>query len=169
LALTVFKPKDNPKPPTKTNSLSLHQPSTQTLSTIIEGSEQQTFDDIPKLQLHQPATTSTIAAGSSQNGGGTNSTQTNGGDPHQSPPRAPSPVQVIQGDTKFDQIQVQYWDEEVEKDKATVEEEKMVRVLQEIERLWQEQKSIMRRKAIAQRAEAPRQHINKERARVVEL
>jgi hypothetical protein len=64
---------------------------------------------------------------------------------------------------------VQYWDEEVEKDKATVEEEKMVRVLQEIERLWQEQKSIMRRKAIAQRAEVPRQHINKERARVVEL
>jgi nitrogen regulatory protein PII-like uncharacterized protein len=34
----------------------------------------------------------TTAAGSSQNGRATSSTQTNGGAPHQTSPRAPSPV-----------------------------------------------------------------------------
>jgi hypothetical protein len=62
---------------------------------------------------------STTATGSSQNGGGTSSTQTNRGDPHQSPLRAPSPVQVIQGNVEFDQIQVQDWDKEAEEDEAT--------------------------------------------------
>jgi hypothetical protein len=65
---------------------------------------------------------STTAAGSSQNGGGTSSTQTNGGDPCQSPLRARLPVQVIQGDTKFDQIQVQDWDEEDEEYTIAAEE-----------------------------------------------
>jgi hypothetical protein len=64
-----------------------------------------------------------IVVGSSQNGGGANSTQTNGGDPHQSPPRVLSPVQVVQGDTEFDQIQVQEWNEEAEEDEAATEEE----------------------------------------------
>jgi hypothetical protein len=68
------------------------------------------------------------AAGSSQNGGGTSSTQTNEGAPHQSPPRAPSPVQVIHANAEFDQIQMQDWDEEAEEDEAATEEEELIRV-----------------------------------------
>jgi hypothetical protein len=49
---------------------------------------------------------STTAPGNNQNGGGTNSTQANGGNPHQSPLWAPSPPQVIQGNIELDQIQV---------------------------------------------------------------
>jgi hypothetical protein len=55
------------------------------MSTIAEGSEHPTFSDISELQVLQLATMSTTAAESSQNGRGTNSTQTNGGDPRQSP------------------------------------------------------------------------------------
>jgi hypothetical protein len=112
---------------------------------------------------------STTAAGSSQNGGGASSTQTNESAPHQSPPRAPSPVQVIQGDVEFDQIQIQDWDEEVDEDEAAAEEKELIWVHQKIERLRHEQETIMRRQAAAQRAEAHRQHINKEWARLVEL
>jgi hypothetical protein len=78
---------------------------------------------------------STIVVGSSQNGGCTSSTQTNGGDPHQSPSRALSLVQVGQGDTELDQIQVQDWEEEAKEDEDVVKEEELVRVQQEIERL----------------------------------
>jgi hypothetical protein len=99
---------------------------------------------------------SATVVGSSQHGGGTSSTQTNGGDPRQSPPRAPSPVQDVQGDAELDQVQVQDWDEEAEQDKATAEEEELARVQQEIERIQQEQESTMRRQAIAQHAEAHR-------------
>jgi hypothetical protein len=81
---------------------------------------------------------STIAAGSSQNGECTSSTQTNGGDPRQSPPRVPSLVQDVQGDAELDQIQVQDWDKEAKEDEAIVEEEELARVQREIERLWQE-------------------------------
>jgi hypothetical protein len=105
---------------------------------------------------------STIAAGSSQNVGGTSSTQTNGGAPHQSPLKTPSSVQVIHGNAEFDQIQMQDWDDEAEEDEAVAEEVELIRVQQEIERLWQEHQSIMRRQAIAQCAEARRQHINRE-------
>jgi hypothetical protein len=84
------------------SQLSLHQPPSQTLSTIVKGSEQPTFGDIPKLQLHQPVTMSNTVVGSSQNGGGTSSTQTNRGDPRQSPPRVLPPVQDIQGDAELD-------------------------------------------------------------------
>jgi hypothetical protein len=80
----------------------------------------------------------TIAAVSNQDSGGASSTQTNGGDPHQSPPRALSPVQVVQGDAEFDQIQVQDWAEEAEEEEDATEEEELVRVHHEIERLWQE-------------------------------
>jgi hypothetical protein len=110
---------------------------------------------------------STTVAGTSQNGGGASSTQTNGGDQHQSPLRAPSPLQVIQGDPELIQIQVHDWDE-VEEDE-TVTEDELIRVQQEIERLRQELESIMRRQAAVQHAEAQRQHINKERARLTEL
>jgi hypothetical protein len=40
---------------------------------------------------------------------------------------------------------------------------------QEIERLYQEQESIMRRQGDAQHAEAQRQHINRERTRLAKL
>jgi hypothetical protein len=80
------------------------KPSTQILSTIVEGSEHSNFSNIPKVHLHQPTNMSTTAAGSSQNGEGASSTQTNGGAPHQSPLRAPSPIQVIQPDVELDQV-----------------------------------------------------------------
>jgi hypothetical protein len=71
---------------------------------------------------------STTALGSSQNGGGTSSTQTNGGALHQSPLQAPSPAQVIQGDPELDQIHVQDWDQEAYEDEAVEEEEELIRV-----------------------------------------
>jgi hypothetical protein len=40
------------------------------------------------------------------------------------------PLQVIQGDVEFDQIQVQDWDEEAAEDKAT--EEELARFQQEL-------------------------------------
>jgi hypothetical protein len=126
-----------------------HQPPTQALPTIIETSE-------------HPANMSTVV-GSSHNGGGTSSTQTLGGAPHQSPPRLPLPPQEL------GQVIVQDWDEEVEEDEATAEEEELIRVQQEIERHRQEQESIMRSQAITQHVEARRQHIHRERARLTEL
>jgi hypothetical protein len=45
----------------------------------------------------------------------------------------------------------------------------LIRVQQEIKRLRQDQESIMRRLAAAQRVEAQRHHINRERARLAEL
>jgi hypothetical protein len=65
--------KTYPKHPPKTN-----QPPTQTLSTIIEGSEHPTLGDIVEVKVLHPANnTSTTAAGSSQNARGVTSTQTN--------------------------------------------------------------------------------------------
>jgi hypothetical protein len=119
---------DKVLPQTSTqNQPTLLHPSTQTLSTITEGLEHSTFGGIPKVQLHQLANMSTTATGSSQNGGGVGSTQTNRGAPHQSPPRAPLLIQVNQGDVKLDQVQVQGWDEEYYEDEATTEEE-LIRV-----------------------------------------
>jgi hypothetical protein len=71
---------------------------------------------------------STAAMGSSQNGGGTSSTQTNIGDPRQSPPRVLPLVQEVQGDVELNQIQVQDWNQEVKEDEAAVEEEELARV-----------------------------------------
>jgi hypothetical protein len=71
---------------------------------------------------------STTAAGSSQNGRGASSTQTNGGDPRQSPPRAPLLAQIIQGDHEIDQVQVQDRDEEAYEYETTEEEEELIRV-----------------------------------------
>jgi hypothetical protein len=136
---------DEGLPKTSSQKQPILYPPTQTLSTIVEGSEHSTFGDIPELQLHQPATMSTTAADSSQNGGGARSTQTNGGDPHQSPPRASSPIHASQGDANPNRVQVQDWDKEEYEDEAVAEEEELIRVQQEIERLHQEQESIMRR------------------------
>jgi hypothetical protein len=80
----------------------------------------------------------------------------------------PSLVQVIQGDTELDQIQVQDWDG-VYEDEAVEEEDKFIQVQQEIERLRLEQESIMRGQAATQCAKSRRQHINRERARLAEL
>jgi hypothetical protein len=71
---------------------------------------------------------STTSLGSSQNGGGTSSTQTNGGALHQSPLQVASPAQVIQGDPELDQIHVQDWDQEAYEDEAVEEEEELIRV-----------------------------------------
>jgi hypothetical protein len=49
--------------------------------------------------------------------------------PHQSPLRVPSLPQEL------DQVLVQDWDEEAEEDEATTEDEELIRVQQEIERL----------------------------------
>jgi hypothetical protein len=106
---------------TDQNQTLSHHPPTRVLPTITETSEHTTFDNAPATQLY-PANMSTTAAGSSQNGGGASSTQTNGGAPHQSPPRALSPLQ------EFDQMQVQDWDEEAEEDEAAVEVEELIRV-----------------------------------------
>jgi hypothetical protein len=48
---------------------------------------------------------------------------------------APSLVQVIHNDLEFDQIQVQDWEEEAEEIEAAAQEEELIRVQQEIERL----------------------------------
>jgi hypothetical protein len=109
-----------------------------------------------------------MTAGSSQNAEGTSSTQTNGGESHQSPLRAPSPIQVIQGKVELEQIQVEDWEDEAFEDEATAEVGQ-TRVQQEIERLRQGQEAITRKQAVARRAEARRQHINRERARLAEL
>jgi hypothetical protein len=108
--------------------------------------EHPTFDNNLEIRLQQ-ANMSTIA-GSSQNVGGTSSTQNNRCALHQSPPRAPSLVRVIQGNAELDQIQMQDWDEEVEEDEAAIEEEELIRVQQEVKRLQQEQESIMRRQEL---------------------
>jgi hypothetical protein len=50
---------------------------------------------------------------------------------------------------------VQDWDEAAEENRAAAKEEELIRV-QEIERLQQEQESIMRRQTIAQHGEAHR-------------
>jgi hypothetical protein len=146
-----------------------NQPTTQNLSTIAEGLEQAAFHDVPEVELQHPANnnTSTTAPRSSHNLGGTNSTQTNGGAPHQSLLWAPSLIQVIQDNAELDQIQVEDWKNEAIEDEAA--EEELARVQQEIERLCQEQKAITRREAATQCAEARRQHINREGARLTEL
>jgi hypothetical protein len=97
--------------------LTQNYPPTQIISTIAEGPENPAFGDIPEIQLHQPSNNmSTTTVGSSQNGRGTSSTQANEGAPYQSPQRAPSPIQVIEGNVHLEQIQVEDWEDEDLKD-----------------------------------------------------
>jgi hypothetical protein len=70
--------KGPPKTPDQ-NQLPFQHPSTQALPTIVEALENSSFNSIPEIQL-QPANMSTTIVGTSQNGGGTSSTQTNKGD-----------------------------------------------------------------------------------------
>jgi hypothetical protein len=53
--------------------------------------------------------------------------------------------------------------------KTKLKKAELARVQQEIQRLRQEQKAITRRKVTTQCAEARRQHINRERATLMEL
>jgi hypothetical protein len=141
------------------NQLPFQQPSTQTLPTITEATENPTFDSIPKIQLHQ-ANISTIAVGTSQSDGGDHHLNAN--------PPPPPPSQVNPSGAEFNQIKIQDWDK-AEEDEAKAEETKLIRVQQEIERLRQEQESIMRRQAAVQHAGAWRQDIIRERVRLAEL
>jgi hypothetical protein len=142
------------------NQLPFQQPSTQTLPTITEATENPTFDNIPEIQLQQ-VNISTTAVGTSPSSGGDHHLNTN-------LPPPPPPSQVNSGEAELNQIKIQNWDE-AEEDEAEAEENELIRIQQEIERLRQEQESIMRRQAAVQRAEARRQHINRERANLVEL
>jgi hypothetical protein len=119
---------DESLPQDSTINPPLHQPSTQIHPTITEGLESPNFGDIPEVQLHQPANMSTTTEGSSHNGGGASSTQTSGCVLHQSPPRTPSPIQVIHGNTELDQIQVQDCDEEAYEVEIAEEEEELISV-----------------------------------------
>jgi hypothetical protein len=84
------------------------------------------------------------------------------------PLRAPSPIQAIQENAELEQLHVEDWKDKASEDEA-VEEAELARVQQEIERLRQEQEAITRRQAVPQHAEARRQHINRERARLAEV
>jgi hypothetical protein len=134
----------SPKPPPKITRPSRFFPP---LSKV-----QSTRRDIPEVEVLCPTNnTSNTTPGSSQNDGGASSTQTNGGTSHQSPPRAPSPLQVIQDNTDLEQVPVEDWDEEAFKDEA-VELDELVRVQQEIERLRLKQEANMRRQAAVRQA-----------------
>jgi hypothetical protein len=117
------------KPSTKTFLTNHQPPPTQALPTIIKTIEHPTFDNSPATQH---PTNMPTAAGCSHNDRGASSTQTFKGASHQSTPRVPSLPQ-------------EHWDEEAEEDEATAEEEELIWVQQEIERLQYEQESIMRR------------------------
>jgi hypothetical protein len=49
--------------------------------------------------------------------------------------QAPLPLQVIYGDPELDQIQVQDWDDEAEEIEVAAEEEELIRIQQEVERI----------------------------------
>jgi hypothetical protein len=101
-----------------------NHPPAQNLSTITEGLENMAFNDVPEVELQHPANNnaSTMVAGSSHNLRCASSTQTNGGAPHQLPPRAPLPIQVIQENAELEQIQMEDWEDDA------VEEEELARV-----------------------------------------
>jgi hypothetical protein len=119
----------------KQNQHPFQQLPTQNLPTITKVAEHPTFDNIPEVQLHQ-VNMSTTTAGTSQNGRGTSSTQTSGGDQHlnTNPPPPPPPPQVNQDEAESNQIKIEDWDEEDE-DEAEAEENELIRVQQEIDRL----------------------------------
>jgi hypothetical protein len=90
------------------NQLQFQQPSTQTLPTIIEAAENPTFDNIPEIQMQQ-VNIPTIAAGTSQSGGGEHYLN--------AIPPPPPPLQVNPGEAELNQIKIQDWDE-AEEDEA---------------------------------------------------
>jgi hypothetical protein len=97
----------------------LQQPSTQILPTITEAAEQQTFDNIPEVQLQQ-VNMSTTVVGTSQSSGSEQHLNAN-------PPPPPPPPQPIQGEAELNKIEVQDWDEAKE-DETEAEENELIRV-----------------------------------------
>jgi hypothetical protein len=84
------------------------------------------------------------------------------------PPHALSPIQVIQENAELKEVQVDGWEDEASEDEV-IEEAELAKVQQDIERLHQEKEAITRRQAVARRAKAKREFINKKRARLEEL
>jgi hypothetical protein len=120
------------------------QSSTYTLPAIIEGAEHLAFRDIPEQHLHQPINTSTIA-----------------GAPLQSFPWAPLPIHMPPGDEEPEHVQINDLDNEAKEEEEEADEEELARVHHVIERLQQEQESILRRQDTMQRAKAHRKNINR--------
>jgi hypothetical protein len=143
-------PEDNPDMPPRRVSNRLHphvpplqesiipsppnQPPTQILLAIAEGAEYPKFEYIPKMRLHQSINTSTEAEPSHNIATPSQAVEQ---DPHQPPPWEEEP----------DHVQIDDWDDEAEEEAAAAEEEELARVQQEIERLWQEHESMLRRQA----------------------
>jgi hypothetical protein len=141
---------------------------TQILPTIVEAPENSAFENILEVHLHQQINTSTTVAEPSHDAA--TSSQATAGAPRQSFLWAPSPIHTLLGDAELDHVQIDDWDDEAEEEaSAATEEEELARVQQEIERLQQEQESILRWQAAIPCAEAHRQNINIERARLVEM
>jgi hypothetical protein len=113
----------NEAPPQKPTN----QP-TQTLSTI-DGiiPEHPNLRHIHEAQPHQPTHASTSATGPSQTNGATTTSHTMGGAPQQSPPQAPSPIQMLPDDAKLSQVQIDDWDEEAKEEETEAEEEELAR------------------------------------------
>jgi hypothetical protein len=95
-----------------------------------------TFTDTEEVELQFPPNNngSTAVAESSQNVEGADSTQTNRGAPHQSPPRVSSPSHDIQEHAELEELQGKDWEDVLSEDEAA-EEAELARVQQEIERL----------------------------------
>jgi hypothetical protein len=138
--------------------------STQILPTIVEAPEHPALENIHEVHLHQPINTTTTIAEPSYDTA--TSSQATVGAPRQSLSRAPSPIHILLANAKIDHIQINDWDEEAEEEAAAAAEEELAGVQQEIERLWQEQESILRRQAAMQRSKVCSQIINREQARL---
>jgi hypothetical protein len=63
---------------------------------------------------------------------------------------------VFPGDVEFDHVQIHDWDEQAKENEAATEEEGLARVQLEIERLWQEQESILRKQDAMEHAKPHR-------------
>jgi hypothetical protein len=108
------------------------------------------------MHLHQPMNTSTEVEPSHNIATSSQATER---DQHQPPPQ----------EEELDHLQISDWDKEADEEEAVAEEEELARVEQETERLRQEHKTIIRRQDAMQRAEAHRQNISRERARLAEM
>jgi hypothetical protein len=103
-------------------------PPIQILSTVVRDSEHPTSSDIPEVEVLHPANnTSATTLRSSHTCGGTSSTKTNGGYPHQSSPWAPLPFESIQDSNELEQVRIEDWEDEAF-DNEVVEEEELAKV-----------------------------------------
>jgi hypothetical protein len=115
ISLHLSPPEDEAPQPSTTQN----KPPIKSLPPIVEGLEHAAFGGIPEVELQYPVNNvSTTVAGSSQNNGGTSSTQTNGGASHQFPLRVPLPIQVYQENAELEQIQLEDWEDKAFEGKA---------------------------------------------------